>query len=263
MTLAKYQNELMPDASLTETPKEIVLEAHQLSHSYGNGMVFHNLSLTLRRGEMVALMGPNGVGKSTLMKMLAGLIPGDGIRHGSSVHRFTDLAYMDQDAWNSIFPWQRVHENLAYPLQRIGCSRGEIESRVQSLLEGFALAELRSHFPKELSGGQRQRLAFARAMVTRPKYLFLDESFSAMDPTTRRSLMDVLLHFRQAEYFGSLFITHNPIEAVSLAHEVWIMSGSPATITHKIPVAFEYPRRADNPQLQEIERNLLAMIEQA
>jgi ABC-type nitrate/sulfonate/bicarbonate transport system ATPase subunit len=210
----------MPIASSIDQPGTVILEAALLRHSYGPRLIFSDLSFALRRNRIVALMGPNGVGKSSLLKMLAGLLPGHGVRYAPEVHRFTDVSYVDQDPWNSIFPWQRVEESLVYPLRQLGCSGAEISWRVDTVLESFSLLQLRHSFPKALSGGQRQRLAFARAIVTRPQYLFLDESFSATDPKTRRSLITALLRFWREEQFGALFITHNPMEAVSLAHEL-------------------------------------------
>lgn len=239
-----------------------LIEAKGISHAYEGKAVFKDVHLTLDPGKIVVLMGPNGAGKSTLVKALAGVMPNNGSISYNPLLRFPlDLAYMDQDAWNAIFPWQTVRQNIEYPLHRIGWTTGDIKKRTKELLDAFELTLLADRFPKSLSGGQRQRLALCRTIAWRPRCLFLDEAFSAMDPTTRRSLLEVFIKMWKTERFGALLVTHNPVEAVTLAQEIWVMCGSPATITSRTNIENDYPRNPLSPELKTIETKLLSEIE--
>ncbi len=190
----------------------------------GTVTAFHGLDLTVERGEVVALLGPSGCGKSTLLRIVAGL---DELTSG-----YLELPRRDdgrpaagivfQDA--HLLPWLTVRDNVALGL-RYRANRGIDRSEVDRLLEVLGLASLAQARPAELSGGQAQRVAIARTVVTAPPLLLLDEPFAALDPLTRRTLQDWLLHIRDLLDLTVVLVTHDVDEALHLGDRVELLRG--------------------------------------
>ncbi len=208
--------------------------AAQLQLVYSGGTVaLDNVNVEVQAGEFVSIVGPSGCGKSTLLKIAAGLlVPSDGSVdiHGGS------MGYVFQ--FPTLLPWRTVLANVGLPLELHRSERNEAAELLRRVgLEGFEHA-----YPRELSGGMQMRAALARALVTRPDLLLLDEPFGALDAITRHRLNEELLDLWQRDHWAALFITHNVGEAVFLSQRVLVMSPRPGKIVGSYEVPFEFPR---------------------
>ncbi|HTN74707.1 MAG TPA: ATP-binding cassette domain-containing protein, partial [Pirellulaceae bacterium] len=176
-------------------PNAAALRASHVSQSFGGGLVLDDLSLSIAAGEFVSLVGPSGCGKSTLLRLFAGLLaPTAGeITISGTTPR---VAFVFQEA--TLLPWRTVVENIALPLELAGIAR---DQRMAAVLESLDLIGLTrddaGKFPRELSGGMRMRVSLARALVTRPDVLLLDEPFAALDDLLRQQLNEELLRLWQ------------------------------------------------------------------
>ena len=192
---------------------------------------------SIEAGEFVALVGPSGCGKSTLLRLAAGLLaPTRGRLVWQGMSRCPRTAMVFQDA--GLFPWLTVRENVALVLEQSPYSAAERSARVDERLVQIGLAALADALPGELSGGQCQRVGIARALVTAPDLLLLDEPFSALDAQTRRLLQEELTRYWATLRPATLYITHDLTEAVRLADRVWVMTGTPGRIVavHRIDI---------------------------
>ncbi len=186
------------------------------------------LSLTLQPGEIFAVLGYTGSGKTVLLESLCGLIPGNS---GKILYDGRDvldipigqrgLGIVSQD--HGLFPHMRVEENIAYGLRRNHYKREEREQRVSELLHLLSISHIRKQYPGTLSGGESQRTALARALALKPELLVLDEPFSALDPATRQTLYRELLAIHKQLPCTIVFVTHDFAEAQLLADRVGIL----------------------------------------
>ena len=179
-----------------------------------------DISFALAPRECAALLGPSGCGKTTLLRLLMGLEqPSAGqIRIDSALGH---VAYVFQEP--RLIPWRTSLENILLPLELTGGHLGEGRRRAQELLAQLGLGERAQHFPRELSGGMQMRVALARALITRPKIVLLDEPFAALDERTRFRLQDLLLELREKFRLQYLFVTHSIAEAVYLGDRVLLL----------------------------------------
>jgi len=217
-----------------------IAELNDLSLAYGPNTVVADLTLHLQRGEFVAIVGASGVGKSTLLRILAGLSKPTS---GTVVTRFTadqghrPAALMFQEA--RLLPWRRVIDNVTFGLEGLGLPSDQRQTKAEAALRLVGLAEFARRWPYQLSGGQRQRVALARALAVQPELLLLDEPFGALDAITRASLQDELLRIWQTTGCSVLLVTHDLDEAVYLADRVVLLGGSPARVIadYRVPEA--------------------------
>ncbi len=212
----------------------------------GDNRVLQDIDFTVADGEFVAICGPSGTGKTTLLRALAGLVP---LVPDSSV-RFQDVPVLAppagvvmvfQNYSASLFPWRTVARNVALGLEG-RMSRDEARVRV---FEALALVGLESRaldYPTQLSGGMQQRVQIARALATRPRVLLMDEPFGALDAMTKQSMQDELLRLASTTGTTIVFITHDVDEAVYLADRVLVINDSPATITTSVEIPLARPR---------------------
>ncbi len=224
------------------------LLARNFSYVFPGGReALRDVTLRVRAGEFVAIVGPSGCGKSTWLRLVAGLLAGGRgellVRDQdplSARRRENDLAFVFQAP--ALLPWRTVEGNIRLPLELRGGENEEARARVEELLALVRLEEFRHSYPHVLSGGMRMRVSLARALVTRPRLLLLDEPFAALDDITRQRLNEELLSLWQRDRVTALFVTHNVGEAVFLAERVVVMSPRPGTILHEVPVPFPHPR---------------------
>jgi NitT/TauT family transport system ATP-binding protein len=228
-----------------------LLQAVNVGKTYTAGQVvkpvLQGVDLEVREGEIVALLGRSGGGKSTLLRILAGLIPPDEgeVRFkGQRVEGPMEGMAMVFQSF-ALFPWLTVLENVALGLEARGLPKAERERRAREAIALVGLEGFENALPKELSGGMRQRVGFARALVVEPEILFMDEPFSALDPLTAEGLREDLLDLWQARRTstrGILLVTHNMEEAVALADRALVLQGSPARVGQEIPIPLPHPR---------------------
>lgn len=211
----------------------------------GGTTVLSATNLEIGDGQFVSLVGPSGCGKSTLLRLVAGLeqasagqLTVSGERPGSRAA--PPLAFVFQDP--TLVPWRTARENVRLPLELRGVSDGE------AIRESLHLVGLReadhAKYPRMLSGGMRMRVSLARALVTQPQVLLLDEPFAALDDILRNQLNEELLAIWRAQNWTALFVTHNVAEAVFLSQRVLVMGRNPGRIAADLEVPFAYPRTA-------------------
>ena len=219
------------------------------------------LTLTIKRGEFIALLGPSGCGKSTLLRLVAGLeAPRSGVlrEDGDPVTGpFPSRVVVFQDP--TLFPWRTVWNNVALGLEAQGILKSQ-RQRVDAALDLVGLSQFRNAYPHQLSGGMAQRVALARALVNDPKILILDEPLGKLDSLTRITMQAELMALWQRKGFTTLLVTHDVEEALFLANRVIVFSDRPARIKADIAVDRPYPRHRGDPKLAELRRNILGLL---
>ncbi|MDB5072360.1 MAG: transporter-related protein [Candidatus Eremiobacteraeota bacterium] len=218
-----------------------------LTKRFASGTVaLDDVNLEIDDGEFVAVVGPSGCGKSTMLRILAGLdVATEGrITIAGAAARADELpsATVFQEA--SLFPWMRVGENVAFAFDSLPVPRDEVRRRVRDVLGLVGLAENERTWPHQLSGGMKQRVAVARAFVTDPPVLFMDEPFGALDEQTRVGLANELMRLWERSPKTIVFVTHGIEEAVTLADRVVVLSARPGRVKEIIPIGFPRPRDA-------------------
>ena len=215
---------------------------------YPNGLLaLQGVSLQVQPGELVSLLGPSGCGKSTVLRLVAGLespnhgrIDAPALRHADEPAGRSGTAFVFQEA--TLMPWASVFDNTWLPLRLAGVSRGEAAARIGAQLSAVGLADFAQAYPAELSGGMKMRASIARALVTRPQLLLMDEPFAALDEFTRQKLNADLLAWWQEHRLSLLFVTHSVFEAVFLSQRVVVMGARPGRVLADIAIDEPYPR---------------------
>ncbi len=205
--------------SMPEYPAAPALVLQKVGHAYPGQTVLDGIEMVLRAGEIVALIGPSGCGKSTLAHIAAGMISP---LRGSVVRNYRRHGMVFQEP--RLLPWATARHNIAYPLRFQGVKRCDRRALVEAAAARVALdvADL-DKYPVEMSGGMRQRAAIARALVGGPDFLYFDEPFTALDAALKRHMQDLVVAASRSVHFGALFITHDLMEAVRIAHRVMVM----------------------------------------
>jgi NitT/TauT family transport system ATP-binding protein len=221
--------------------------------------VLNNVSFRAEPGEFVALLGPSGCGKSTLLRLIAGLEPPSAGRllvDGTPItrpHPSRVLVFQDP----TLYPWRTIRRNAALGLEARGLKRAP---RVDQALRLVGLTNFADAYPHQLSGGMAQRAALARALVTDPAVLLLDEPLGKLDSMTRITMQGELVSLWQDSGFTSLLVTHDVEEALFLAQRVIVLSDRPASIKAEVPVDLPYPRHRGDPRLVELRREVLGLL---
>lgn len=214
---------------------------------YASGTVaLQGVSFEVGAREFVSLLGPSGCGKSTVLRLVAGLdAPSSGRVESPALHDgagdpAADTAFVFQDP--TLMPWASVFDNVWLPLRLAGRSMAEASPEVRRVLASVGLADFEAAFPAELSGGMRMRASIARALVTQPRVLLMDEPFAALDEITRQRLNADLLAWWQATPLAVLFVTHSVFEAVFLSQRVLVMGVRPGRVVADVVIAEPAPR---------------------
>ena len=205
-----------------------------------------DISLTVERGEFVTFLGPSGCGKSTLLRLISGLSPAtDGTVsvNGMTPENARELmSFIFQDA--TLMPWRTVEQNVGLGLELEYAARALRKQRVAKMLEVVSLNHVAQRYPRQLSGGMKMRVSIARALVSRPRILLMDEPFAALDEMTRDRLNEELLRLYAEQKWTVLFVTHSVAEAVFLSSRIVILASHPGRVAHEIQVDLPWPRTA-------------------
>jgi NitT/TauT family transport system ATP-binding protein len=222
-----------------ETIMTALMQLAGLRRAFGGETVLDGLDLTVDRGEIVSLIGASGSGKSTALRLIAGLDQPDG---GEIVWQGDRpvLGFVFQDP--TLLPWADVFDNVWLPLRFAGTGRREARPAIEAALDLVGLGTVADKLPRQLSGGMRMRVSIARAIVGKPELLLMDEPFAALDEIGRERLNDELLSLRERLGLTVIFVTHSVAEAAFLSDRVAVMTPSPARIASVETVALGKPR---------------------
>lgn len=231
------------------------------SLAYRKKPVFSDLNLTLRAGKWTALLGPSGVGKSSLLRYIAGITTADETSSGlvttdNNVTVKNELAYMAQT--DLLLPWLTILENclLGYKL-RGGISSDAI-GQAQTLLLQVGLADYANHYPYQLSGGMRQRVALVRTLIENKSLVLMDEPFSALDAVTRFQLHEIAA--KLLRHKTVLFVTHDPVEALRMADDIYVLHPAPLALSHLATLQSDTPRALDHADVIRLQAVLYANL---
>jgi NitT/TauT family transport system ATP-binding protein len=219
-----------------------VVTMRGVSKIFSNGtLALSNMSLDVQRGEFLSLLGPSGCGKSTALRIVAGLgaassgtvewplstINAKGLPEG-------DIGFVFQDP--TLMPWQTVFGNVLLPLKLQGRSKDAARAQIMETLSLVGLAEFADAYPRELSGGMKMRVSIARALVTKPKLLLMDEPFAALDEITRQKLNDDVLKLWRQSGVTVIFVTHSVFESAYLSNRIVVMRARPGQVFTDLPL---------------------------
>lgn len=227
-------------------------------------VVLENLSLGVKDKEFVCILGSSGCGKTTLLRMIAGL---DTAESGSIVLDGEEIKGPNPKVGMvfqeySLFPWRTVIDNIAFGLEMRGMPKEERYRVAEKYLDLVNLAQFRDSFPSELSGGMRQRVAVARALALDPVLLLMDEPFGALDAQTRNKLQIELLEIWEKTKKTVVFITHSVDEAVFLSDRIVVLTPRPGRICQVYEIRLPRPRDRTSPEFAELRREVLDLINQ-
>ncbi len=231
---------------------QTLLSLSEIGKTFSNGTVaLQGMSMDIEEGSFVSLLGPSGCGKSTALKIIAGL---GNLTTGSlrwpttSVDQLgrpdMEVSFVFQEP--TLMLWATVFDNVWLPLRLKGISRAKAKDAVNEALEMVGLSGFSKSYPRELSGGMKMRVSIARALVTRPKLLLMDEPFAALDEITRSKLNDDLLTLWQTFNWTVIFVTHSVFESAYLSNRIVVMAARPGRVVADIDVDAPYPRRGDD-----------------
>ena len=210
---------------------------------FSNGVTaLDNVDLTIDEGDFLSLLGPSGCGKSTALRIIAGLsTPTSGTLdwRGGALDR-SGIGFVFQEP--TLLPWASVFDNVWLPLRLRGVSKAKAAPAVMEMLARVHLDGFAQAVPRELSGGMKMRVSIARAMVTKPRVLLMDEPFAALDEITRFRLNNDLLELWQDERFTAIFVTHSVFESVFLSSRIVVMAARPGRVFEELAVDAPYPR---------------------
>lgn len=246
-------------ASLTQSVTANAVTLSGVTKVYGRGsnavLALDGLSLQVKRGEFVCLVGASGCGKSTLLNLIAGL---DRATSGDLQKVSASLMFQEP----ALYPWLSVASNVELPLKLRNVPKAQRKTRVDELLEIVHLSEFKDKQPHELSGGMRQRVALARTLAQDSQVLLMDEPFGALDAMTRDILHDELERIWTQRNLTVLFVTHNVREAARLADRIVLLSSRPGRIIYETKVDIARPRRIDSPEVSKLAADITDRLRQ-
>ena len=232
----------MPPAKAHTDP---IVALRRVGKTFPSGTVaLAGLDLDVREGEFLSLLGPSGCGKSTALRIIAGLTePTQGAVQWTAAAKTENdnrLGFVFQEP--TLMPWANVANNVLLPLKLKGAASEQASERVAAALDRVGLQKFAAAYPRELSGGMRMRVSIARALVTEPELLLMDEPFAALDEITRFKLNNDLLQVWQALRTTVVFVTHSVFESVYLSSRIVVMSARPGRVITDVAVDAGHPR---------------------
>ena len=246
--MVKAHSGSIPDIALSSVTKR-----------YRNAAVaLEDISLTVERGEFVTFLGPSGCGKSTLLKLVSGLSPvseGTVRINGMTPANARQLvSFIFQDA--TLLPWRTVAQNVGLGMELEHAARPARKERVAQMLQLVGLSHVATRYPRQLSGGMKMRASIARALVSRPRILLMDEPFAALDEMTRDRLNEELLRLYAEHKWTVLFVTHSVSEAIFLSTRVVILAAHPGRVAHEMQIDLPWPRTAQTRESKAFEEQV-------
>ena len=245
-----------------------VLKVENVSKSFDGEEIIHEISLELKKGEIVSLLGVSGGGKTTLFNIIAGLsFPDKGsvFLNGEEITgKPGNVSYMLQK--DLLLPYRTIVDNVALPLLIRGVKKSEARKQASAYFEEFGLAGTERKYPSQLSGGMRQRAALLRTYLFSEKVALLDEPFSALDMLTKSSVHEWYLEIMEKIHLSTLFITHDIDEAILLSDRIYLLTGKPGQLTKEIVIAEPKPRKKDfhlSEQFLSYKKEIIAHLENA
>ena len=247
----------------TQLARGVALKLQGVRRVFGSLIVIEGMDLEIAAGEFLAILGPSGCGKSTLLRMIARLDQPDAGRIVTEPAQNVQTAFVFQDA--HLLPWRNVVDNAALPLELMGVARPERQDRARAALAQVELTEALDRYPAQLSGGMRMRVSIARALVTEPRLLLLDEPFAALDEITRFHLDVQLRELWRQRGMTVIFVTHSISEAAFLANRAVVLARRKGHI--KLDRRLDLPTQRDNelradPRLGQEMKTLLGAMEE-
>jgi len=236
------------DAAQTDDPTTALVSLRQIGKTFSNGTTaLQGMSLDVNGGEFLSLLGPSGCGKSTALRIIAGLgHPTTGTLSWAPAMETGpkdtdhDISFVFQEP--TLMPWATVFGNVHLPLKLKGKSKAAARAPVMEALEMVGLETFADAYPRELSGGMKMRVSIARALVTKPRLLLMDEPFAALDEITRFKLNDDLLGLWERFGFTVIFVTHSVFESVYLSNRIVVMAARPGRVVEDMAIDAPYPR---------------------
>lgn len=224
------------------SPSKTIVSLKSVSKTFSNGTVaLADMSLDIHEGEFISLLGPSGCGKSTALRIVAGLgQPSTGTidwptsAYDSEGRPAREIGFVFQEP--TLMPWATVFSNVHLPLRLKGRSKADCRDEIMQALDNVGLAKFAEAYPRELSGGMKMRVSIARALVTRPKVLLMDEPFAALDEITRFKLNNDILRLQRQLGWTVVFVTHSVFESVYLSSRIVVMAARPGRVVKEIAV---------------------------
>jgi NitT/TauT family transport system ATP-binding protein len=210
----------------------------------GDVVALRGMALDVREGDFISLLGPSGCGKSTALRLIAGLMPPTAGRiEWKGGFNTGDLGVVFQEP--TLMPWATVAQNVWLPFRLRGRSYAAAKDEVREVLDLVGLGRFMNSYPRELSGGMKMRVSIARAMVTHPRLILMDEPFAALDEITRFKLNNDLLQLKAKIGCTVIFVTHSVFESVFLSDRIVVMAARPGRVIRELAIDAPYPRSED------------------
>jgi NitT/TauT family transport system ATP-binding protein len=254
----------------TSTGSNTAFSFEGVNLEFGGRPILRDVSFTVGKGEFVCVIGASGCGKTTLLRLLAGLlVPTSGtVRLGGQPVSGTsrDVAVVFQDYSRALLPWRTATGNVSLALEAMGVQASERGQRIAPLLAKVGLADHAEKYPAQLSGGMQQRLQIARSLAQDPSVLLMDEPFGALDAMTRQSLQDEVLRIAAERQATVLFVTHDLEEALYLGDRIIALYSNPGRIARVVDIPLPRPRHQlatrEHPEFLRLRRDLFTVMEE-
>lgn len=231
---------------------EALLEFHAVTKTFSGKTVLDNFSLSLKKGEVIAILGPSGCGKTTILNIAAGLVT---LTHGRVTTHTNRFGYVFQEP--RLIPWKTVLDNIHFVLGKGDAT--ELNEKAMKVLSKVGLNGVSHFYPKQLSGGMKQRVSIARALASDPELILMDEPFSALDVSLKKELQEDVARLIAEKEIGVLYVTHDAEEAARIADRVLLFSNDSSSFTKEIRLPTPRENRNDE-DIQQMKRKLHTIL---